>query len=236
MLAVLNAPTRKLRTRIVQASKLGVSKVQACKPLLKTASTLALTAIGFSLVTTLSACSEPVAKSGKVASSGKADIGGAFTLVNQDNKIVTDQTFAGKPQLIYFGFTYCPDICPTALIQMGIVQDRLAEKGKDIQYIFISVDPERDTPELLKQYVTANGFPDGLIGLTGTLEQVEATKNAFKVYSSKVKDASSAGDYMVDHSSIIYFMDAEGELVDFFTHKSSPLDMATHIRVALDKD
>lgn len=200
---------------------------------------LFILAMGTSLIASLTlglaSCSQPVARSGKVATSGKADIGGAYTLVNQDGETVTDTTYLGQPQLIYFGFTYCPDICPTALMQMGQAQDRLAEKGKDVQYIFISVDPERDTPELLAQYVTANGFPKGLIGLTGTVEQVEAAKAAYKVYSTQVKDEASAGDYMVDHSSIIYFMDAKGELVDFFTHTSAPNDIATRVRVALKK-
>lgn len=183
----------------------------------------------------LSACGDKPAQSGKVTSSGTADIGGAYTLVNQNGETVTQETYAGKPQLIYFGFTYCPDICPTALQQMAVAQDRLAEKGEDVQYMFISVDPERDTPEVLAQYVTANGFPDGLIGLTGTPEQVETAKQAFKVYANKVEDESSSAAYMVDHSSIIYFLDAQGELVDFFTHTSSPVDIATRVRVSLDK-
>jgi len=197
--------------------------------------TFLMLTLSMTFMTGLAACGQPVAQSGKVATSGTADIGGAYNLVNQDGQAVTDQTYAGRPQLIYFGFTYCPDICPTALMQMGMAQEKLAEKGKDVQYIFISVDPERDTPDILAQYVTANGFPKGLIGLTGTVEQVEATKAAYKVYSTKVIDEASAGDYMVDHSSIIYFMDAKGELVEFFTHNSTPNDIATRVRVAIGK-
>ncbi len=169
-------------------------------------------------------------QSGSVVSTGKADIGGSFTLVNHEGKTVTEADFLGNPQLIYFGFTYCPDICPTALIQMARAQDALGAKGEDIQHIFISVDPERDTVESLNAYVTANGFPRGLIGLTGTEAQVEQAKTAFKVYAQKVEDDASASDYTVDHSSIIYFMDRQGELVGFFTHTSPVSEIVTSVK------
>ena len=169
-------------------------------------------------------------QSGSVVSTGKADIGGAFTLVNHEGKTVTEADFLGNPQLIYFGFTYCPDICPTALIQMARAQGARGDKGDNIQHIFISVDPERDTVESLNAYVTANGFPRGLIGLTGTVEQVEQAKTAFKVYAQKVEDDSSASDYTVDHSSIIYFMDKQGELVGFFTHTSPVSEIVTSVK------
>ena len=169
-------------------------------------------------------------QSGSVVSTGKAEIGGAFTLVNHEGKTVTDADFLGQPQLIYFGFTYCPDICPTALIQMARAQDALGKEGADIQHIFISVDPERDTVESLSAYVTANGFPRGLIGLTGTDEQVDQAKAAFKVYAQKVEDDASASDYTMDHSSIIYFMDSQGELVGFFTHTSPVSEIVASIK------
>lgn len=184
-----------------------------------------------SLILALPACKPPAAHSGKVISSGTAQIGGAYALMNQDGETVTHETFLGKPQMIYFGFSYCPDICPTALMVMGQAQKRLGKDFDDIQYIFISVDPERDTPESLKTYITANGFPEGLIGLTGTPAQVDAAKAAYKVYSAKVIDEESAADYLVDHSSIIYFMDEAGQLVDFFTHTSAPDDIVVRARL-----
>lgn len=194
---------------------------------------ICLAGLGLSLIACQAETSKPIAQSGKVASSGQADIGGAYTLLNQDGETVTQDTFLGQPQLIYFGFSYCPDICPTALIQMGHAQKALGIEGKDIQNIFISVDPERDTPESLKLYVTANGFPEGLVGLTGSQEQVDTAKAAFKVYAAKVDDPEGASGYTVDHSSIIYFMDSEGQLVDFFTHTSSVSDITDRISAYL---
>ena len=122
------------------------------------------------------------AQSGQVtAHSGTAAIGGAFTLVDHTGKTVTNKDFLGKPQLIYFGFADCPDVCPTALQQMGAALALAGDAATLYQPIFITVDYERDTPEKMAQYVTANGFPKGLVGLTGTKEQVDVAKKAFKV-------------------------------------------------------
>lgn len=179
---------------------------------------------------TLAACQEPTARSGQVVVSGKADIGGPFTLVNQDGETVTEATYLGKPQLIYFGFSFCPDICPMALQQMGAVQEQLDPKGDKLNYIFFSVDPERDTPESLKPYVGANGFPKGLVGLTGTQEQVDVAKSEYRIYSAKAFDPESAADYTVNHVSIIYLMDEQGEMVDLFTHESSVKEIADRVK------
>ena len=185
------------------------------------------------LALSLSACGEPTAKVGKTVTSGTADIGGAYTLLNQDGQTVTQDTALGKPQLIYFGFSYCPDICPTALQKMGAAQALADPKAETLNYIFISVDPERDTPESLKLYFTANGFPKGLTGLTGTQSQIDAVKAAYKVYSQKVPTPESAADYTVDHSDIIYLMDKEGEFVEFFFGKSTIPEMADRIKTHL---
>jgi len=146
---------------------------------------------------------------------------------------VTEATALGKPQLIYFGFSYCPDICPTALQKMGAAQVRIDPKGDKLNYIFISVDPERDTPESLKLYVTANGFPKSLIGLTGSQDQIEAVKSAYKVYSQKVPTPDSAAEYTVDHSDIIYLMDKEGKFVEVFIGRNSVPEIAERIRTHL---
>jgi len=119
----------------------------------------------------MTACSQPTAKVGKTVTSGTADIGGEYTLVNQDGVTVTQADALGKPHMVYFGFSYCPDICPMALQKMGAVQARIDPTGDKLNYIFISVDPERDTPESLKLYVEANGFAKGLTGLTGTQDE-----------------------------------------------------------------
>lgn len=164
-------------------------------------------------------------QSGPITVTGKAQIGGAFELVNQDSETVTDQDFIGRPQLIYFGFGYCPDVCPLALQQMGAALGQVDPEGTFFQPIFISVDPERDTPETLKTYVTNNGFPKGLVGLTGSTDQVEAAKRVFKMFSQKVPDPDGSAGYTVDHASLIFLMDNQGEFYDVFTHNTSTEDI-----------
>jgi len=176
---------------------------------------------------------EPTATVGKTVMSGAADIGGAYTLTNHSGETVTEAASLGKPQMIYFGFSYCPDVCPTALQKIGAVQSRIDPAGDKMNYLFISVDPERDTPESLKLYVTANGFPKGLTGLTGTQDQIDAVKSAYKVYSQNVPTPESAADYTVDHSDIIYLMDKDGTFVEFFFGKSTVPEMVERVRAHL---
>ena len=173
---------------------------------------------------------EGPARSGAVVATGTADIGGPFELVNQNGELVTQETIKGKPQLIYFGFSYCPDVCPLALQQMGAALEVVDRKGTYFQPIFISVDPERDTPEILKVYVENNGFPKNLIGLTGTTEQVEAAKLSYKIYSQKVSDPDSAAEYTIDHVSLIFLMDKEGKFANVFTHNSTTEDIILGLR------
>ncbi|MDG2362097.1 MAG: SCO family protein [Hellea sp.] len=190
----------------------------------------ALIILIFSLPILLFGCSEQAAKSGKNVISGSAEIGGPFNLINQDNLLVTENDFLGKPQLIYFGFSYCPDICPTALQKMGSVQEELDTDGDLINYLFISVDPERDTSESLKLYVESDGFPKGLNGLTGSKEQVDIAKLAYKVYSQRVSLSDSKVDYTVDHSDIMYFMDENGVFIDFFFGKNTIQEIGEAVR------
>ena len=182
----------------------------------------------------LGACQpESGIESGPVVATGVADIGGPFTLVNQDNETVTEADFVGKPQLIYFGFTYCPDVCPLALQKMGMVQSQIDPDGETFNYIFISVDPERDTPEALNSYVKANGFPKGLVGLTGTVEQIDSAKTAFKVYAAKFEDPNSSAEYMVDHSDLVLLMDENGKFAEVFTSSTTPSEMTTRLKAFL---
>lgn len=181
---------------------------------------------------TLNACGEqPTARSGQVTATGIAQIGGAYELVNQDGEAVTDQSFIGKPQLIYFGFSYCPDVCPMALQKLGAVLSEIDPKAEYFQPIFISVDPERDTPESLKLYVTARGFPENLIGLTGTEEQVETAKTAYKIYSQKVADPESTAEYTVDHVSLVYLMGSDGKFLDVFTDSTTAPEMIKRLKL-----
>jgi protein SCO1/2 len=190
----------------------------------------ALIILIFSLPILLFGCSDQAAKSGKNVISGSAEIGGPFNLINQDNLSVTENYFLGKPQLIYFGFSYCPDICPTALQKMGSVQEELDPDGDLINYLFISVDPERDTSESLKLYVESDGFPKGLNGLTGSKEQIDIAKLAYKVYSQRVSLSDSEVDYTVDHSDIMYFMDENGIFIDFFFGRNTIQEISEAVR------
>lgn len=182
-------------------------------------------------MTGLSACQDaPNARSGEVTTSGVADIGGAYTLINQDGQTVTEQDFLGAPQLIYFGFSYCPDICPTALQRLGASLDMMGRDAEKFQPIFITIDPQRDTASDLKLYVSANGFPDNLIGLTGSQEQVDAAVAAYRVYAKRVDDPQSAGGYAMDHSSIVYLMDKDGKFVTLFTDSNTPAEISARLK------
>lgn len=167
----------------------------------------------------------------QVATIGKPAVGGPFTLTDHTGKTVTDQTYRGKYMLVYFGFTFCPDVCPTGLQVMSAALEQLGPKADQIQPIFITVDPERDTPEQLAQYVSS--FHPRLIGLTGTPQQIQAAAKAYRVYYQKVKDEKSTAEYTIDHTSIIYLMDPQGNFVTHFTHATPAAAMAEQIAKVL---
>jgi cytochrome oxidase Cu insertion factor (SCO1/SenC/PrrC family) len=158
---------------------------------------------------------------------GKALIGGAFTLTDNSGKRVTDQDFHGKYTLVFFGFTSCPDICPAGLQLIAGALVKLGTKAQRITPIFISVDPQRDTPEKLAAYV--KNFDPRLVGLTGTPEEIAAVAKAYKVYYAKVPSKERPDDYTMDHTSIIYVMDPKGEFVTHFTPSTSVNDMAAKL-------
>jgi cytochrome oxidase Cu insertion factor (SCO1/SenC/PrrC family) len=139
-------------------------------------------------------------------------IGGPFALIDQDGKRRTDADFRGKVLLVYFGFTYCPDVCPTDLQEIGLAVDRLGPAGDAVQPIFITVDPERDTPEHLKEYMAM--FHRRFVGLTGDATALDAAARAYRVYYARV--ALEKSDYTVDHSAFIYLMGRQGEYLGFF--------------------
>lgn len=160
---------------------------------------------------------------------GGASIGGPFTLVDQQSRTVTEKDFPGW-LLIYFGFTYCPAICPTELQKMATVMRGLGPQSEKVQPLFISVDPERDTPQVLKAYVPM--FHPRLVGLTGTPAQIEAVKKHWRVYSAKVRDPG-ASDYTVDHSSFIYLMSPDGQLAGLYKSQDKAADIARDIAAKL---
>ena len=154
-------------------------------------------------------------------------IGGPFTLVDQDGRTVTERDFAGKWMLIYFGYTYCPDVCPLGLTTIAEALDEVPEPQRDeIVPVLVTVDPERDTPEVLKDYVAA--FGPRFRGLTGTPEQVAAALKEWRVYSRKA-EVQSDGSYLVDHSTFTYLMDPSGAYASHFSHGVSPEEMAKRL-------
>lgn len=143
-----------------------------------------------------------------------ADIGGSFSLINHNAEPVTEKTYKDNYNLIYFGFTFCPAICPTELQKMMLAYDSLPQNVQSkISPLFISIDPERDTTSVMKDYVAL--FHPDLIGLTGTQEQIDTVKKNYRIYAAKVKDETMS-EYTVDHSSYIYLLDQDDKLLDVY--------------------
>lgn len=159
-----------------------------------------------------------------IATSG--EIGGAFTLTDHHGNTVTDQSWPGKFLILYFGFTHCPDVCPTGLNTIIDALNQLPAKDSDnVQPLLITVDPARDTPAVLKEYVAL--FHPRLTGLTGTEGQIETMKKLFRVYAQKQGEDK---DYMVNHSAYTYFLNPKGELAGLFGHDITAKEMATEIQ------
>jgi protein SCO1/2 len=156
-------------------------------------------------------------------------IGGPFHLVDQDGKTVTDADLKGKWSLVYFGYTHCPDACPTALNDIAVALDELGPKRGAVRPVFITVDPERDTPDVLKAYVTA--FDTPILALTGTPGEIAQAAKSYRVYYAKHPEAG--GDYSMDHTSVIYVMDPQGRFTASFTHESSPEEIAERLKKLL---
>ena len=155
-----------------------------------------------------------------------ASIGGPFRLVNQDGKASTEQDFKGKPFLVFFGFTHCPDVCPTALFEVSEVFRHLGKDADGARAVFITVDPERDTPEKLKEYMSS--FDPHLSALTGDAAGIAAVIKNYRVYSKKVPLVGN--EYTMDHTAIVYLMDKEGRFVAPFNLKRRPEEAAAELR------
>jgi protein SCO1 len=166
-----------------------------------------------------------------VQSSGAALIGGPFSLVGADGKPVTDRDFRGRYMLILFGFTHCPDICPAELQVIAQALEQLGDKAKKVVPIFITLDPERDTPDAMANYVKS--FGPNFVGLTGSPEAIAAAAKAYRVAYSKVENKDSTGDYSVDHSALAYLMDPEGRYVTHFSYGLSADQMAEKLGKSL---
>jgi protein SCO1 len=155
-----------------------------------------------------------------------AAIGGPFALVDQSGQAVTEKNIQGHPTLIFFGFTHCPDVCPTSLFEISEVLRAMGKDAERVNAYFISVDPERDTKEAMKDYLSS--FDPHLKGLTGSPEQIGNVLSAYRVYARKVplKD----GDYTMDHTALVYLMDRNGKFVSPFNLKRTPEEAAADLK------
>jgi len=179
----------------------------------------------------LTACDKSPGGSGSTSNStGEALVGGPFQLVDQDGKSVDQTLLKGKWSAVFFGYTYCPDVCPTTMQALAGAEAKLGDKAKNLQVVFISVDPERDTPAQLKTYLSIPAFPKGAIGLTGTQAQVAAVAKAYRVYAQK--EGQGQG-YTVAHTSIVYLMNPAGKFVTALTESQTPSEVATQIGDAM---
>ncbi|MCC7271834.1 MAG: SCO family protein [Alphaproteobacteria bacterium] len=159
-------------------------------------------------------------------------IGGPFALTDQDGRRVSEQSWPGRHLLLFFGFTHCPDVCPLALGEVSVALDALGPAAAKLQPLFVTVDPERDTPAALKDYVSA--FDDRIVGLTGTAEEIAAAARAYRVYYKKAPVQGALG-YTMDHSAFVYLVSPQGKLEAFFTHETKGAAMAEKIKGFLAK-
>lgn len=169
-----------------------------------------------------------VFRSQEEASAGA--VGGPFQLVDQNGKVVDESLLKGKWNAVFFGFTWCPDICPGTMQALTATSDELGSKADDLRIVFISVDPARDTPEKVKEWVDAQGAPAGTVGLTGTPEQVAAAAKAYRVVYEKAGEGDA---YLVNHSTAIYLMDPKGRFKRVLAYGMTPEQMADQIRTAM---
>lgn len=159
----------------------------------------------------------------------RSAIGGPFHLTTDDGRQVDQHILQGKWSVVYFGYTFCPDVCPTTLAALGQAIRRLGPKAKAVQVIFITVDPERDTPSQLKAYLSSPSFPAGAVGLTGSETQIRAVAGQYHVYYAR---HGTGADYSVDHTSVVYLMDPRGRFVNPIA-VGPPAAMAAQISQAM---
>jgi protein SCO1/2 len=165
----------------------------------------------------------------KVATSGTAAIGGPFTLVSTNDGNVTDQTYRGKWLLIFFGYTFCPDACPTALNNISVALEKLGADAGKLQPLFVTVDPQRDTREVLAEYLKS--FDSRIIGLTGPQDQIDRVVKEYRVYVASQKSETQGDDnYLVSHSAYIYLMDPQGKFVNVIQGSEAGEEIAAWLR------
>jgi cytochrome oxidase Cu insertion factor (SCO1/SenC/PrrC family) len=184
-------------------------------------------------------CCEPIAAADQPSAAemmddlmyGRGTIGGAFTLIDQNGKPRSDTEFRGRLMIVYFGYTHCPDVCPSDLMAITQALNALGPAAQGVQPLFITIDPERDT-EGLAEYVSA--FHPSLIGLTGSPQEIRPVANAYKAFYAKVTDERS-GDYSIDHAGVIYLMGRNGEYLGFMPPQTGPDRLTEILREKLAK-
>jgi protein SCO1/2 len=170
--------------------------------------------------------SEMVPRLGRTMVSGQIAVGGPYALTDQDGKPRASSDFHGKYQLVYFGYTFCPDVCPTTLALMAAALDKMGTDQDRIVPVFITIDPDRDKPDVLKKYVAA--FGPRFVGLTGPSDEIARVEKEFRVYAKKQPVAN--GTYAMDHSSVMYLMGPDGKLVSFYDETMTPEDLAKDLK------
>jgi protein SCO1/2 len=159
-----------------------------------------------------------------------AGIGGPFSLIDQRGKPVTEKDYLGKPMLVFFGFTFCPDVCPTTLMEMTERLKELGPRADQLNVLFITVDPSRDTPEQLALYLSS--FDPRITGLSGNERDIDAVMSRYRVYARKVPLAD--GGYTMDHTATVYMMNPKGEFVGIISYQEPSESVRTKIRRLLD--
>ncbi|WP_303698990.1 SCO family protein [Brevundimonas naejangsanensis] len=202
------------------------------RPVILFAAACAVIALALGLITMVVVGGRHQAAPTTDAATGQPLVGGPFTLTNQDGQAVTEKILEGKWSLVFFGFTYCPDYCPTTLGVLNAVQERMGDKAKDLQIVFISIDPERDTPQMLKDYLSSDGFPDDVIGLTGTPEQVAQVAREYRAFYQKVGEGEG---YTMNHGLTVYLMGPDGKFRSAVAHDLGPSRTVTLIENAMEK-
>ncbi|CAN7504145.1 SCO family protein [Phenylobacterium sp. LjRoot219] len=188
---------------------------------------LALLAVAFAVLTGVAV------KRGVLAPRPEtAAVGGPFQLVDQTGRKVDQSVLKGKWSAVFFGFTYCPDACPTTLFALGQAEQLLGPKADDFQTVFISVDPARDTPAKVAEYLATDAFPKRSLGLTGTADEVAAAARAYRVYFQKAGEGEA---YNVDHSTITYLMSPKGRFVCVIPYNTPPEQIAAKVKAAMAK-
>ena len=153
-------------------------------------------------------------------------VGGPFRLIDQNDKPITEQDFKGQPFLVFFGFTHCPDVCPTTLFEVSEIFRALGPDAKNLRAMFVTVDPERDTPAVIKDYLAS--FDPRIIGVTGDADAIAAAEKSYRVYAKKVP--TDGGGYTMDHTAIVYLMNKDGRFVAPFNMKRRPEEAAAELK------